>query len=217
MNDKYYSVAQIANKFGCSEKTIRRVIKTLDIGVQLKAGNTNLYAENDVEKIQQQLAKNQMLQGANSETGKRAVKDVLSANFETSHSLSAFDFEMISKIVAVTVKTTIEQLMPAIPGLNHPQPNQLQIEAPKLDSRAHVTRIVRDYAQAAKMPYQDVYSMLYTEFGYRTHSNPSKCAINRKMKIIDYIEVSGQMPALEALAEEFLIPPKKYEKDWLAE
>ena len=67
------------------------------------------------------------------------------------------------------------------------------------------------------MPYQDVYSMLYTEFGYRTHSNPSQCAMNRNMKIIDYIEFAGQMPQLEAVAVEFLIPPKKYQKDWLAE
>lgn len=217
MNGKYFSVAGIANKFGCSEKTIRRIIKALDIGVQYKSGNTNLYAEKDVEKIQQQLARNQMLQGANSETGKSAVKEVLSANLDTSHSLSAIDFEMITKIVAVTVKTTIEQLIPGIPGLNRNQSTTLSIEAPKLDSRAHVTQMVRNYAHAAKMPYQDVYSMLYTEFGYRTHSNPSQCAMNREMKIIDYIELSGQMPALEALAVEFLIPPKKYEKDWLAE
>lgn len=212
----YYTVSGIANKFQCSEKTIRRIIKALDIGVQYKRGNTNMYSESDLPKIQQKLAQNQICQGKNSDSGKAAVKEVLSANLETSHNLSAFDFEMISKIVSVTVKTTVEQLMPIISGQKTIVKN-MTIEAPKMDARAHVTQLVRNYAQAAKMPYQDVYSMLYTEFGYRTHSNPSQCAMNRNMKIIDYIEFAGQMPQLEAVAVEFLIPPKKYQKDWLAE
>lgn len=212
----FYSISGIANKFQCSEKTIRRIVKALDIGVQYKSGNTNMYSEEVLPKIQQQLAKNQINQGSNSDTGKSAVKEVLSSNLSTSSKLSAFDFEMISRIVSVTVKTTVEQLIPIIAGQKTIVKN-MTIEAPKMDARAHVTQLVRNYAQAAKMPYQDVYSMLYTEFGYRTHSNPSQCAMNRNMKIIDYIESAGQMPQLEALAVECLIPPKKYQKDWLAE
>ena len=213
----YYTVSSIANEFRCSEKTIRRIIKLLDIAVQGKNGNTNLYSEEDLPKIQQQLAKNQINQGSNSETGKIAVKEVLSANLPTSNNISVTDLDLITKIVTEAVKGTVTQLIPVIVGQINPQNKVAEIPAPKMDSRAHVTQLVRNYAQAARMPYQDVYTMLYTEYGYRTHSNPSQCALNRSMKIIDYIESAGQMPQLEALAVEYLIPPKVYKKDWLAE
>lgn len=213
----YYSVSQIAGEAKVSEKTVRRVIKVLDIDVQLKQGNMNLYSEEAVKKIKQQIAINHMNQGNNSYAGKSAVKEVISENIQTSPSLSVNDFSLISTIVAATVKATIAELQPMFSGLSAVQSTKMSLEAPKLDSRAHITQLVRNFAQASKQPYQDVYSMLYTEFGYRTHSNPSKCAMNRDMKVIDYIESTGQIGQLEALAVEFLIPPKKYEKDWLAE
>jgi len=211
-NEKFYSVSMIANKFGCSEKTIRRIIKSLDIDVQCMSGNTKLYSEIDLPKIQQQLAQNHMLQGANSDSGKRAVKEVLSTNFETSPALSARDYELISRIVAMTVTATVETLKTTILGGISNKTTNMSIEAPKLDCRAHITQLVRNYARSVNMPYQEVYSMLYTEYGYRTHSNPSKCAMNREMKIIDYLESCGVLPQLDAVATEILVPPVKFER-----
>ena len=115
------------------------------------------------------------------------------------------DVELISSIVSLTVAKTIEQLDNRMKKIeNRIEERQALLPARKKDSRAHITELVRNYAFNHNMNYNNVYSMLYREYGYRTHSNPTVYAYNRHITTIEYIEQSGNIEILESIAIEML-------------
>ena len=71
-----------------------------------------------------------------------------------------------------------------------------------MDPRSRINKIVREGAQHQGIDFPVAWSNLYRDFGYRTHSSPTVAAKNRGMKILDYIEVEGQLNVLEAVALE---------------
>jgi len=78
------------------------------------------------------------------------------------------------------------------------------LPAPALDPRSHIIKLANEYVSKTGIEHRDAYTMLYREFGYRTHCNAILSAKNRGMKIIDYIDSEGQIETLEAIAlEEF--------------
>jgi hypothetical protein len=81
---------------------------------------------------------------------------------------------------------------------------QALLPAPQISPRQHIIQLVNKYCSNTHREQREVYYQLYSEFGYRTHCNPSLCAKNREMKIIDYIESEGQIEVLEAVAMEIL-------------
>ncbi len=76
------------------------------------------------------------------------------------------------------------------------------LPAPQLDPRSHIIKLANEYVSKTGIEHRDAYTMLYREFGYRTHCNAILSAKNRGMKIIDYIDSEGQIETLEAIALE---------------
>lgn len=74
------------------------------------------------------------------------------------------------------------------------------LPAPQIKPRDHINMIVRSYVSESGMSYADCWRELYRQFGYRTNTNPKKCAENRGMGILDYIETEGQIEVLESVA-----------------
>lgn len=85
---------------------------------------------------------------------------------------------------------------------NHLPDAKKMIPAPALDPRAHIIKLANEYVSKTGIEHRDAYTMLYREFGYRTHCNAILSAKNRGMKIIDYIDSEGQIETLEAIALE---------------
>lgn len=105
----------------------------------------------------------------------------------------------------MTVAKTIEQLDNRMKNIeNRIEERQALLPARKKDSRAHITELVRNYAFNHNMNYNNVYSLLYREYGFRTHSNPTVSAYNRHVTTIEYIEQSGNIEILESIAIEML-------------
>ena len=73
------------------------------------------------------------------------------------------------------------------------------LPAPQVSPRNHIIQIVKDFALKTN-DFQGAWAFLYKEYASRTNTVPSKCAKNRNMKIIDYIESIGQIEVLEAIA-----------------
>lgn len=74
------------------------------------------------------------------------------------------------------------------------------LPAPQIKPRDHINMLVRSYASDSGNSFKDCWRELYRQFGYRTNTNPKKCAENRGMGILDYIETEGQIEILEAVA-----------------
>lgn len=206
------TIKEIASFTARDEKTVRRWIKKA--GTKCPVLLDKMSIANHGKPVDFNIAEVERILKASSiskEVISILMENAKSSNaptLKTSSNLSAVDVEMISKIVAVAVESAITKL-----NINQTvQPALPKIEAPKKDARAHITELVRKYAEKTNAAFRDVYTMLYTEYGYRTHSNPSKCVINREMKIIDYIASIGQLEQLEAVAIEFLVPPLRYER-----
>jgi len=77
---------------------------------------------------------------------------------------------------------------------------RVMLPAPQLDPRAHIIKMANEYTAKTGVDHRDAYTMLYREYGYRTHCNAILSAKNRGMKIIDYIDSEGQIETLEAIA-----------------
>jgi hypothetical protein len=123
----------------------------------------------------------------------------------TESSLSVKDIALISQIVAATVAETIKQLDGRMGKIeSRIEDRQALLPAPQIKPRDHITKLVREYATKNNQPYSNVWTYLYTEFGYRTNTNPRQCAKNRNMPIIEHIEAEGMIELLESVAIEIL-------------
>lgn len=81
---------------------------------------------------------------------------------------------------------------------------QALLPAPQMKPRDHISMLVRSYASKQGVSYPSAWGELYSEFAYRTNSNPRLSAKNRNMAIIDYIEAEGMIETLEAIAVEIM-------------
>lgn len=77
----------------------------------------------------------------------------------------------------------------------------IQIEAPKLETRDELRRIVVKAGKASG-DYAGAWNLLYQEIYYRMHRNVKECAKNRGMDTLDYIESEGLLPEAVAIARE---------------
>lgn len=124
---------------------------------------------------------------------------------QTSSTLTERDIELISKVVSVTVAKTIEELDKRMNKIeSRIDERQALLPPMKKDARSHINELVRNYANAHNMQYSKVFNMLYKEYGYRTHTNPSISAKNSNMTVIAYIEKQDKIELLESIAMDFL-------------
>ena len=74
------------------------------------------------------------------------------------------------------------------------------LPAPQISNRNEINKIVRNYADNQGEEFRDIWHRLYSDFDYRIGRQFSKCAKNRNMSTIDYIENEGLMGELLATA-----------------
>ena len=115
--------------------------------------------------------------------------------------LSLREIEIISSIVSMSVQKTVEAIEPRLARLEKVVGEQILLPFNnEIDVRTRINVIVRKYATENNVDIKSVWHKLYKVFGYKTHTNPSLCAKNRGMSIIDYIESEGQLDVLEKIA-----------------
>lgn len=85
---------------------------------------------------------------------------------------------------------------------HHFEERKALLPAPGIKPRDHINMLARSYAKTTETSIKEAYGELYRQFAYRTNSNPRKCAQNRGMAILDYIETEGQIEVLESVAME---------------
>lgn len=204
------TVKELASFTGKTERTIRNwIAKSSEkiSGLSEKISNaekTKKPADFTIDEVEEILLNSSMSKDAVSILMENARQNKPVIQNQTS-TLTERDVELISSIVSLTVAKTIEQLDNRMKNIeNRIEERQALLPARKKDSRAHITELVRNYAFNHNMNYNNVYSMLYREYGYRTHSNPTVSAYNRHITTIEYIEQSGNIEILESIAIEML-------------
>ena len=199
------TVKELASFTGKDERTVQRWIKKAGdkmsaIGDKLSVAGHGKVVDYTIDEVEQILLNSSMSKDAVS----ILMQNARQSKKQTS-TLTDRDVELISSIVSLTVAKTIEQLDNRMKKIeNRIEERQALLPARKKDSRAHITELVRNYAFNQNMNYNNVYSLLYREYGYRTHSNPTVSAYNRHVTTIEYIEQSGNIEILESIAIELL-------------
>ena len=199
------TVKELASFTGKDERTVQRWIKKAGdkmsaIGDKMSVAGHGKVVDYTIDEVEQILLNSSMSKDAVS----ILIQNARQSKKQTS-TLTDRDVELISSIVSLTVAKTIEQLDNRMKKIeNRIEERQALLPARKKDSRAHITELVRNYAFNHNMNYNNVYSLLYREYGYRTHSNPTVSAYNRHVTTIEYIEQSGNIEILESIAIELL-------------
>ena len=117
--------------------------------------------------------------------------------------LNAKDIALISQIVSATVAETIKRLDGRMEKIEtRIDQRAALLPAPQIKPRDNINKIVREWVASTGVDHRDAWNGLYRDFGYRTNTNPSICAKNRGMTILDYIEAEGQIDVLESVAVE---------------
>ena len=204
------TVKELASFTGKTERTIRNwIAKSSEkiSGLSEKISNaekTKKPADFTIDEVEEILLNSSMSKDAVSILMENARQNKPVIQNQTS-TLTERDVELISSIVSLTVAKTIEQLDNRMKNIeNRIEERQALLPVRKKDSRSHITELVRNYAFNHNMNYNNVYSLLYREYGYRTHSNPTVSAYNRHITTIEYIEQSGNIEILESIAIEML-------------
>lgn len=115
--------------------------------------------------------------------------------------LTEKDLSLISTLTAGIVTQIFERINGRVEKIEGVvDQRRALLPAPAVKPRDHINMIVREYARNHEIPHGKAWSELYRQFGYRTNTNPSQCAKNREMAILDYIEAEGMIDLLEAVA-----------------
>lgn len=181
------TVKEIADTIGVTTQTVRRCIKELD-PARLKKGKTTHLTKTEALIIIKNIKTKNDIQ--------------LKQNVAKPQQNVAVDYEVIGKMIGMAISSALAPIVEKLDKVTEQKKEQLKLEAPKMDSRAVITKSINEYVSKTGTSYRDAYINLYKEFGYRTHCNPSLSARNRNMKIIDYIDSEGQIDILALVAKE---------------
>jgi len=195
------TVKELAEFTGKTERTIQRwIVKVNDKmsagNDKMSAGGHGVYTDYTIDDVQLILE--------SSTFSKDAVSILMNNARSKPQQNVAVDYEIIGKMIGMAITSALAPLVEKLDKVTEQKKEQLQIEAPKMDSRAIITKSVNEYARNAEVSHRDAYVYLYREYGYRTHCNPSVSAKNRGMKIIDYIDSEGQIDLLAAIAQDII-------------
>lgn len=198
------TIKELAQFCGKNETTVQRwVKKTIMQNAELKLQNAdfgNYGHDYSIDEVEQILLHSSMSKDAVNVIMQNARQNTL----PKTSTLTERDIELISSIVSMTVAKTIEQLDKRMAKIEDKIEERQALLPVNKDSRANITELVRNYAANHNLQYNEVYSMLYREYGYRTHSNPTQSAKNRRLTTIEFIYQSGKISTLESIAIELL-------------
>lgn len=198
---------QIAESTGKDERTIQRwarktAVKMSSIDDKLssvqKIGKPADYDLSEtIAIIETGLGKNAaMIYRQNAEQNRPAVFEPPAGS-----ALTEKDISLISTLTAGIVSQIFEKLNGRVEKIEGVvDQRRALLPAPDIKPRDHINMLVREYARNHEIPHGKAWSELYRQFGYRTNTNPSQCAKNREMAILDYIEAEGMIDLLEAVA-----------------
>jgi len=194
------TVKELAEFTGKTERTVQLWIKKHNEKtmfhnekITLQKGHTTNLTIDDVERVLKV-----------SSLSKDAVSILMNNARSKPQQNVAVDYEVIGKMIGIAISNALAPIVEKLDKVTEQKQEQLKLEAPKMDSRAVITKSINEYVSKTGMSYRDAYINLYKEFGYRTHCNPSLSAKNRNMKIIDYNDSEGQIDILAAIAIELV-------------
>ena len=192
---------QIAEYVGKPEKTVRTwaskaSAKTAASTAKLAASSPAKPADWDLEET---IAIIETGLGANAAAMYRANAERSSAPVQAvaGSSLTQRDLELVATLVT-SIMTKLESRVGSVEAKL--EERAALLPAPGIKPRDHVSKLVREHAERTGQEFRYVWRDLYRDFGYRTNTNPTVCARNRGMAIIDYIEAEGQIELLESVA-----------------
>jgi len=184
---------EIAMATGKDMSTIQRWIKKLDGKMQ----SVNCKMQSSSPAYPADFTLDEVLGIIEAGAGKEAAgifrANAGKTNEGSSSRLDRLELLMDKMLVAMGNMVMVNQSAPT---------ERKTLPAPQLDPRAHIIKLANEYVSKTGIEHRDAYTMLYREFGYRTHCNAIVSAKNRGMKIIDYIDSEGQIETLEAIALE---------------
>ena len=198
---------EIANTTGKDLSTVQRWVKKAggkmqSIGGKMQSSTSTHPADYDFDET---LAIIEAGMGKNAADIYRTNAAASMPTTKSGESLTEKDIRLISSIVSMTVAETMKRLDERVAKIEtRVEERQALLPAPQMSRRDHINKLAREYSARTGGNFAEAYSMLYREFGYRTHSAPSIAAKNRGMAIIDYIEAEGQIDTLEAVAMDVL-------------
>ena len=186
---------EIAEAVGKEERTIRRWISKLPgltdkMSVSSPMNPADFLLEETCAIIETGMGKN-----AADLFRMSARKPTENKELVTRGDLAAFGAAIVSEMM--------KQFLPLLqnPIQKMERPVQIQIEAPKLETRDELRRLVAKAGRASG-DYPGTWSLLYQEIYYRIHRNVRECAKNRGIDTLDYIESEGLLPEAIAIARE---------------
>jgi hypothetical protein len=186
---------EIAEAAGVSVDTIQRAAKELYPG-KFGQGKRVAFIKSEAIEVMKAVRKRNFVELPQS-------AEVLPQGAEAvpGYTLSERDIALVARVVSATVAETIKGLNGRIEKIEGVvDQRRALLPAPSIKPRDHINMIVREYASKNKIEHRDAWRELYRQFSYRTNTNPTQCAKNREMAILDYIEAEGMIDLLEAVA-----------------
>lgn len=207
MNEKTMTTKELAEFFGKSPKTIYRASQKA--GIEIGQGKNKVFTKKEVESLSKVLYSSvpKIMQNAINEAfGINGTSTNGQSKHRTNDEVSeinkAFKLAIINMSnIAQSLANKTDELDKRISKIEtQTEQRKALLPPPQIKPRDHINMIVREYAQKTGRQYSDVWSELYRQFSYRTNTDPRKCARNRNMGILEYIELEGFIETLEAIA-----------------
>lgn len=199
-NEKQMTIKEVAEFFGKSEPTIRRVAKK--IGIKFNNGKRKTYSKIDLENMSKELYRKVPL----------AVKESINYTFsndqgkplsndKVGNTLSQKDIDMIGTIVSMTVAKTIEALDGRVERIESKfEERKALLPAPQKTDRQNLNQLIRSYCKENDIMHGIAWSMLYEEAYYILNINIKTRAENRGITAIDYADEEELIPELLSIA-----------------
>lgn len=184
------TVKELAEVAGVSNENVRKVGKRLFPGMS-QNGIKTIYTENQSLCIMREVRKKNLVSVPTQSVG------------VPTQSVKANDIDNAFKLAIVTLTDLYKKQDERISNIEKAiETRKALLPPPKMSTRSHITKLVREYATKNDVSYRDAWINLYMDYGYRTNTNPTKCAKNREMSTIDYLDAEGQIEVLESVAME---------------
>jgi hypothetical protein len=191
------TIRELADAAGCNEKTVRRITTEMMPG-KIINGKVTRFTWSEAHTIMEKLPKKNMVDNVGQ------MSEVALTNVRGNQNDQIDAFAKIAEAMSA-IATVVKSIGDRVNVIeNKIEQRQALLPAPGIDTRTHITKIVREFAAKNNIEYRDAWRELYKEFGYRTHSNPSIAAKNRNMTVIDYVDAEGQIETLLSVAMEVL-------------
>lgn len=180
------TIQELAEVAGCSEKTVRKV---------LKQSFPNLTKNGKVTK----LSKEQAFDLIAKLPKRNLVGDLGKSSKVPRNNVQG---DQVKTITQTVIETLVEMGIITKPTL----PKSNLVALPTLDTRSEINKIIRRYSEATKTPAQILWNQLYTDALYRMHRNYKLLAENRGISAIQACAEDGRLDELLAIANNLFDP-----------